>query len=182
MSNKKKPETGLFAWSIEAVDATGGKPETLDDAHARVAYVFTEHPSEHQWQAKAINDFLSMYTDGDDGMFYRARMLRTLTEKFGPLNHRTILDLWMFARIDNWEKVSSRTGRQGSRKHSNQQKRAAFIEWAKDHISKGATPQNVPAIKRLAGFDKSWGVDETIKKWWRTINGAPPLKPGATRT
>lgn len=75
----------------------------------------------------------------------------------------------------------SEIGRANIQKHPHHTKKAAFTAWAGDHIQTGATPKNIHDIKRLAGFDATWGKDETIKKWWRTTPGAPALKSGASR-
>lgn len=181
-TKNQKTGTGFIEWSIEALEATGDKPESLEDAHARVAYVFTEHPNRHDWQAKTIHEFLKMCPDNDKGDLRRLVALRTLQEKFGPLDSRVIFGLWRFCRIDSYDKVSKKAGKRNIKKHPQQTKRAAFIAWARGHIEAGETPQNIAAIKRLNGFDKTWGADETIKKWWRSIDSAPALKPGATRT
>lgn len=77
------------------------------------------------------------------------------------------------------KKLQSDAGRESAKKHPNQIRRAMFVAWATKHIQSGATPKNLPEIKRLDGFDKTWGTDDTIKKWWRTIPGAPALKSGA---
>lgn len=78
--------------------------------------------------------------------------------------------------------LESERGRANIRKHPHKTNKAAFTEWATKHIQTGATPKNCPEIKRLPGFNATWGVDETIKKWWRAIPGAPALKSGASRT
>lgn len=80
------------------------------------------------------------------------------------------------------EIIRTMEGRANIRKHPYKTKKAAFTEWATKHIQAGATPKNCPEIKRLAGFDATWGTDETIKKWWRATPGAPALKSGASRT
>ena len=181
-TKEKENSVGLIEWFTEALDATGDKPKDLNEAHANVAYIFTEHPNNHNWQAKVIHDFLKLCPDNDKGDMTRLIALRTLTEKWGPLDSKVIFGLWRLCRVDSYDKVSKKAGKRNIKKHPQQTKRAAFIAWARAHIEAGETPQNIAAIKRLNGFDRTWGTDETIKKWWRGIDSAPALKPGATRT
>lgn len=77
------------------------------------------------------------------------------------------------------EIIRTMEGREHIRKHPHNTKKNAFTDWATKHIKGGATPKNCPEIKRLTGFDPAWGVDDTIKKWWRAIPGAPALRSGA---
>jgi hypothetical protein len=108
--------------------------------------------------------------------------IRSHVNKYGPLSPEAIYYIAKLSEVCSFPEMASKIGREKIRLHPQQTKRAEFLEWAKHHISKGAAPQNVAAIKRITGFKKSWGVDDTIKKWWRSIEDAPPLKPGATRT
>lgn len=177
----KKPEIGIIEWAITARNMTNEKPKNLNEAHAFVHFVFAEHPDRFDWQAQSIHDFLSMCPESDAGDIKRLVMLRSLIEKFGPLHPRVIFGIWRVCRAESYQKVSSRKGRSAIKKHPKQTKRAAFVEWATGQISQGATPRNISAIKRLEGFDKAWGTDDTIKKWWKAIKDAPALKPGATQ-
>lgn len=135
-------------------------------------------------QAKALHDLLSFFPDESEasGQGERFALLRSHYKKHGPLSYATVYYLLRFARSDSYTKVSRKQGRQSIKEHPNKKKKGEFEAWAIEHIKQGATPQNITAIKRLDGFNKTWGTDDTIKKWWRGIENAPALKPGATRT
>lgn len=81
------------------------------------------------------------------------------------------------------EIIRTMEGRAHVQKRDDRKKKAQFIDWATTHIIDGARPRNVHEIKRLDGFDKTLRViDDTIKRWWREIPGAPALQSGASAT
>lgn len=81
------------------------------------------------------------------------------------------------------EIIRTMEGRAHVQKRDDRKKKDEFVAWATEHIRAGSKPRNCPEIKRLDGFDKTLGViDDTIKRWWREIPGAPALQPGASVT
>lgn len=180
--------TSIYELVGAIADSQLETPGTLDAAKCNRDKVFSGEVGNELThavtQAKALHDLLNFYPDESEasGQGERFAALRSHYEKHGPLSYATVYYLLRCALSGSYTKVSRKQGRQSAKKHPQQTKRAAFIAWASEHITKGAAPQNVAAIKRLSGFNKQWGVDDTIKKWWRSIDNAPALKPGASRT
>ena len=135
-------------------------------------------------QSKALHDLLSFYPDESEasGNGERADELRRHEGRYGRLSWGVVYYLLRHALSGSYKKVARKQGRQNIKTHPNNTKKAAFEKWASARIRQGANPRNITEIKRLVGFDKAWGTDVTIKKWWRGIDGAPALKPGASRT
>lgn len=187
-SNGKKTRTTDIAELFGAlVDSVYEKPKTIKEAIFLRNDAFKLVASElglAAKQAKRLHDLLAFYPDESEASGYGERYatLQAHYEKFGPLPYQVVYYLLRCALGGSYKKESRKQGRQNIQAHPKQVKRAAFIEWAVSHIAKGAQPQNIAAIRRLDGFDETWGTDETVKKWWRSIDNAPALKPGATRT
>ena len=135
-------------------------------------------------QANSLHYLLGFYPDEseDSGRGERFEILKAHEEKFGPLPYHVVYYLLRCALSGSYKKVSTKNGRSNSENHPNKKKKERFEAWAKEHIKQGATPRNITDIKRFKGFDMTWGVDDTIKRWWNGIENAPALKPGATRT
>lgn len=181
---KKARAVGVAELVGALVDSVYGKPETVKDAVVLRDKAFKTVASElglAAKQAKTLHDLLSFYADESEASGYGERyaILKNHHERFGPLPYQVV---YYLLRCASYKKESSRRGRHNIEGHPNKKKKEEFEAWAKEHIKQGATPQNITAIKRLDGFNKTWGTDDTIKKWWRGIENAPALKPGATRT
>ena len=163
-------------------------PATIEGAESNRDAAFSEDAGKDLTravtQAKALHDLLSFYPDESEasGQGERFDILKHHYEKHGPLSYATVYYLLRCALSGTYTKVARKQGTQSIKNHPQQKRREAFMEWAAAHIQRGETPRNIAAIKRLSGFDKTWGTDDTIKKWWRGIENAPALKPGATRT
>ena len=127
--------------------------------------------------SRAVFVYSSLHSNGQSLEFIRDHVKR-----YGPLSPEATYYLMKLSESCGYSEKASQIGRQAIKLHRNNTKRTAFVEWATKHISEGKSPSNVVGIKRLDGFDKEWGTDDTIKKWWRTIKDAPALKPGASRT
>ena len=137
--------------------------------------------------SRAVLVYTSVRDIGKTGKAKRGNNLsveaiRAHTNKYGQLSPEAVYYLIKLSEACSYPEIASRLGRESIKLHRSNTKRTDFIKWATKHITDGAKPRNVAAIKRLSGFDKKWGTDDTVKKWWRSIDNAPTLKPGATRT
>ena len=163
-------------------------PATLDEAKRVRDEVFSDDAGNDLTlsvrQAKALHDLLSFLPDEseDSGNGERANALRWHIEHYGRLPWGVVYYLLRLAGGNSYNKVSRKRARQSLKKHPQQVNRAAFTEWATKHIERGETPSKLSAIKRLDGFNKNWGTNPTLRKWWKAIPGASTLKAGAPRT
>ena len=175
----------LFGYIAETQLET---PLTLDDAKRIRDEAFSDDAGNDLTlavtQAKALHDLLSFYSDESEasGNGERAHELRWHEARYGRLPWCVVYYLLRHALSGSYNKVARKQGRENIKGHRNNTKKVVFEKWASDQIKQGVSPRNIAEIKRLSGFDKTWGTDDTIKKWWRGIDGAPALKPGASRT
>ena len=186
-NGKNVRATGIAELFGALVDSVYEKPETIRDAVALRDKAFKTVASElglAAKQAKTLHDLLAFYADESEASGYGERyaILKNHYERFGPLPYQVVYYLLRCALSGSYKKIARKVAKESLKKHPKQTNRAAFVAWASGHITQGAVPRNLTDIKRLSGFNSAWGTDVTIRKWWKSIEGATKLQAGAPRT